>query len=85
MAGTKLISTRLTVCVACGHEFRVVAATSEEVVSRCYACGDVTRAPHQIPPAWSAEAGVRGHPQVPASTAPGTPRHRATAGRAAAG
>lgn len=58
MAGAKLISTRLTVCAACGHEARLVASTSEEVVSRCYACGDVTRTPHTIPPAWSAAAGI---------------------------
>lgn len=85
MAGTKLISTRLTVCVACGHESRVVASTSEEVVSRCYACGDVTRTPHQIPPAWSVEAGIRGHAQGPAAPSPVTPRKPAPAGRAAAG
>ncbi|HAW09824.1 MAG TPA: hypothetical protein DCX12_01890 [Chloroflexi bacterium] len=63
----------------------MVASTSEEVVSRCYACGDVTRTPHQIPPAWSVEAGIRERPQGPASTSPATPRHPATAGRAAAG
>jgi hypothetical protein len=61
MAGAKLISTRLTVCVACGHESRLVASTSEEVISRCYACGDVTRTPLRVHPAWSAEAGIVGH------------------------
>jgi hypothetical protein len=40
MAGTKLISTRLTVCATCGSPGRLIVATSEEVVSRCYACGD---------------------------------------------
>ena len=53
MAGAKLISTRMTVCVACGHESRLVASTSEEVISRCYACGDVTHTPHTVRPAWS--------------------------------
>jgi hypothetical protein len=69
MAGTKLISTRLTVCVACGHESRVVASTSDEVISRCYACGDVTRTPHRVQPAWSATASLRGH-RVPPSEHP---------------
>jgi hypothetical protein len=85
MAGTKLISTRLTVCVACGHESRLVASTSDEVISRCYACGDVTRRPHRIPPAWSAEAGIRGR-RPPSDTAgPVTPRQPAAPGRVAAG
>jgi hypothetical protein len=70
MAGTKLISTRLTVCVACGHESRVVAATSEEVVSRCYACGDVTRTPQHVPPVWSAATGIRGHRAAPVVEGP---------------
>jgi len=61
MSGAKLISTRLTVCAACGHESRLVAATSVEVISHCYACGDVTRTTHPVPNAWSAEAGISGH------------------------
>ena len=86
MSGAKLISTRLTVCVACGHESRLVASTSEEVISRCYACGDVTHTPHSItPPAWSAEAGIRGH-RPPSDTAgPVPPRRPAAPGRVAAG
>ena len=60
MSGAKLISTRLTVCAACGHESRLVAATSVEVISHCYACGDLTRTPHPVPNAWSAEAGISG-------------------------
>ena len=82
MAGAKLISTRLTVCVACGHESRLVASTSEEVISRCYACGDVTRTPHQIPPAWSAEAGIVGHRQ---GAEPAQPPQPAAQDRVAAG
>ena len=61
MAGVKLISTRLTVCAVCGHEARLVASTSEGVVSRCYACGDITRTPQPVPPAWSAAAGIHEH------------------------
>jgi hypothetical protein len=58
MSGTKLISTRLTVCAACGHDSRLVALTSEEVISRCYACGDVTRTPQPtVPPPWVSVAG----------------------------
>jgi len=72
----------LTVCVACGHESRLVASTSEEVISRCYACGDVSRTPHQIPPAWSAEAGIVGHRQL---TGPAEPRHPVAPDRVAAG
>jgi hypothetical protein len=85
MAGAKLISTRLTVCVACGHESRLVASTSEEVISRCYACGDLTRTPHQIPPAWSAEAGIVGHRQQGGEAGPAEPRRPAAQERVAAG
>jgi hypothetical protein len=85
MAGAKLISTRLTVCVACGHESRLVASTSEEVISRCYACGDVTRTPHPIPPAWSAEAGIVGHRQYKGVAEPAQPRRPAAPDRVAAG
>jgi len=86
MAGAKLISTRLTVCVACGHESRLVASTSEEVISRCYACGDVTHTPHSItPPAWSAEAGIVGHRQLTGQTGPADPRHPVAPHRVAAG
>ena len=76
MAGAKLISTRLTVCAACGHESRLVASTSDEVISRCYACGDVTRTPHRARPAWSVAAGISSHRQpgwgtdAPAEPAP---------------
>jgi hypothetical protein len=84
MAGAKLISTRLTVCAACGHESRLVASTSEEVISRCYACGDVTRAPHPVPPAWSAEAGIVGHRPRVADTGPAQPLHSAAKHRVAA-
>ena len=70
MAGVKLISTRLTVCASCGHEARVVASTSDEVVSRCYACGDVTRTPHEIRPAWSAAAGIRERREQPRARTP---------------
>jgi uncharacterized Zn finger protein len=82
MAGAKLISTRLTVCVACGHESRLVASTSEEVISRCYACGDLTRTPHQIAPAWSAEAGIVGQRQ---GAGPAQPIQPAAQDRVAAG
>jgi hypothetical protein len=85
MAGAKLISTRLTVCVACGHESRLVASTSEEVVSRCYACGDLTRTRHQTPPAWSAEAGFVGHRQQGGEAGPAEPRRPAAQERVAAG
>jgi uncharacterized Zn finger protein len=85
MAGTKLISTRLTVCVACGHESRVVASTSEEVISRCYACGDVTRTPHRVQPAWSVESGIRSHLPPPDAALHVTPREAAAPGRVAAG
>jgi uncharacterized Zn finger protein len=86
MAGAKLLSTRLTFCVACGHESRLVAATSEEVISRCYACGDVTRTPHQVRPAWSAEAGIRGYRQQGTeTTGPMKPRSPVTPDRVAAG
>ena len=85
MAGAKLITTRLTVCVACGHESRLVASTSEEVISRCYACGDLTRTPHQIPPAWSAEAGIVGHRQQGGEAGPAEPRRPAAQERVAAG
>ena len=82
MAGARLISTRLTVCVACGHESRLVVSTSEEVISRCYACGDVTRTPHPIPPAWSAEAGIVGHGQ---GAGPAQPHQPAAQDRVAVG
>jgi len=59
MAAARLISTRLTVCAACGHEARLIAATSDEVLSRCYACGDVTRTAQRVPQAWSPSAAVR--------------------------
>jgi uncharacterized Zn finger protein len=59
VAGAKLISTRLGICPACGHEARLIAATSDEVLSRCYACGDVTRIPQEVRPAWSVTAAVR--------------------------
>ena len=59
MAGAKLISTRLAVCPVCGHEARLVASTSDEVLSRCYACGDVTRTPHHSEPAWSVPEAVQ--------------------------
>ena len=85
MTGAKLISTRLTVCVACGHESRLVAATSEEVISRCYACGDVTRTPHPVPPAWSAEAGIVGHRWRADEAGARDPHHPAAQDRAAAG
>ena len=85
MAGAKLISTRLTVCVACGHESRLVASTSEEVISRCYACGDVTRTPHPIPPAWSAEAGIVGHRQLTGEAGPAEPELPTTKERGATG
>jgi pyruvate/2-oxoglutarate dehydrogenase complex dihydrolipoamide dehydrogenase (E3) component len=84
MAGAKLISTRLTVCVACGHESRLVASTSEEVISRCYACGDVTRTPHPILPAWSAEAGIVGNRQLTGESGPAEPRRLADEDRVAA-
>ncbi len=58
MGGAKLISTRLGICPVCGHEARLVAATSDEVLSRCYACGDITRTPQEINRAWSASAAV---------------------------
>ena len=84
MSGARLISTRLTVCVACGHESRLVASTSDEVISRCYACGDLSRTPHQIPPAWSAEAGIVRHRQRVADAGPAEPlrpeaKHRGAA------
>jgi hypothetical protein len=85
MAGARLISTRLTVCVACGHESRLVVSTSEEVISRCYACGDVTRTPHPIPPAWSAEAGIVGHRELTGESGPAEPRHPGAQDRVAAG
>jgi uncharacterized Zn finger protein len=59
MAGAKLISTRLAVCPVCGREARVIASTSDEVLSRCYACGDVTRTPQPGRVVWSAESAVR--------------------------
>jgi len=55
----RLISTRLTVCPVCGHEARLVAATSDEVLSRCYACGDVTRVPTGSGPPWPVTAAVQ--------------------------
>ncbi|MGA8015189.1 MAG: hypothetical protein WCB85_04650 [Candidatus Dormiibacterota bacterium] len=75
MAPAKLISTRLGICPVCGHEARLVAATSDEVLSRCYACGDVTRTPQEIQPAWSAADAVRlqGKAQ-PAAAEPHTER-----------
>ena len=82
MSGARLISTRLTVCVACGHESRLVASTSAEVISRCYACGDLSRTPQPVPPAWSAEAGIVGHRQL---TGPAEPRHPVAPDRVAAG
>jgi hypothetical protein len=85
MGGARLISTRLTVCVACGHSSRLVASTSEEVISRCYGCGDVTRTPHQVLPAWSAEAGILGHRQQVAEAGASEPMHPATPDRVAAG
>lgn len=69
-SAAKLISARLVVCPACGREARVVASTSLEVVSRCYACGDVTRTPSAVRPVWSAEAAVREAPLTAPDPAP---------------
>jgi uncharacterized Zn finger protein len=85
MSGARLISTRLTVCVACGHESRLVASTSDEVISRCYACGDLSRTPHPVPPAWSAKASIVGHRRRAAEADTGEPRLPAAPDRVAAG
>ena len=85
MAGAKLISTRMTVCVACGHESRLVAATSEEVISRCYACGDVTHTPHTVRPAWSSRGGIVGHRRRADDPGAGAPPRPAPEDRVAAG
>jgi hypothetical protein len=86
MDGTRLVSTRLTVCVACGHESRLVASTSEEVISRCYACGDVTRTPREVQAAWSAKDGIRGQRRrATDASEPAVPRRPATPGAVATG
>ena len=59
MAGARLISTRLTVCPVCGHEARLIASTSAEVLSRCYACGDVTRTPSEVATSWAVPAALQ--------------------------
>jgi hypothetical protein len=84
MAGARLISTRMTVCVACGHESRLVASTSDEVISRCYACGDLSRTPHPVPPAWSAGASIVGHRRQAAEAEAGE-HHHPTSDRVATG
>jgi len=85
MAGAKLISTRMTVCVACGHESRLVASTSEEVISRCYACGDVTHTPHTVRQAWSSRGGIVGHRRRADDPGAGAPPRPAPEDRVAAG
>jgi uncharacterized Zn finger protein len=61
MAEVRLVSTRLTICPVCGDETRLIATTSDEVVSRCYRCGDVTRSAPEVARVWSASDAVRQH------------------------
>jgi len=87
MSTTKLISTRLAVCATCGHDSRLVVLTSEEVISRCYACGDVTRTPQPEAPVWLTVTGRAGQCRTagdgaapPELEAPGTQPPRGPAG-----
>ena len=78
MVAARLISTRLTVCPVCGHEARLVAATSDGVISRCYACGDLTETRRVVGTAWSASAALRGARQTGVRTEETAARHADT-------
>ncbi len=41
MAGTRVLSVLTVRCVECGDAERLITATSNAVISRCYVCGDI--------------------------------------------
>jgi ribosomal protein S27E len=40
MAGTQVLSVLAIRCAACGDTERVITVTADQVISRCYVCGD---------------------------------------------